>query len=244
MTRKEIGKSRKFKRHQKAAAMHDRSFREFKNAFNHGEIDLSIDVSQNDSFYVDVKIVSESKKDIIIKQKAERKERYQKYKQVKSEWRAKIEVEYSSKPLFCPLCGSPITPNEKINPDHKIPRVHGGTDTLENLQATHVDCNVRRGSNKLYEKKFYDTRLKANVERCVYMDIHRTKWNVTIRHFENNPVVGVFVKTKTNSGHFEQKEIYYTIEGNRINRKSKQDYYNHSNAHYKKIKVKLKYKTR
>jgi 5-methylcytosine-specific restriction endonuclease McrA len=47
----------------------------------------------------------------------------------------------------CHLCGLPFTdPNDPPVADHVIPRVHGGSDRIENLAAAHRSCNGRRGA--------------------------------------------------------------------------------------------------
>lgn len=43
---------------------------------------------------------------------------------------------------LCWLCNRPGADTA----DHVIPRVHGGTDNLDNLKAAHSLCNLRKGS--------------------------------------------------------------------------------------------------
>ena len=47
----------------------------------------------------------------------------------------------------CGICSKPL-PDEldDIHVDHIIPRVHGGTDSVDNLQATHSHCNLSKGA--------------------------------------------------------------------------------------------------
>ena len=42
----------------------------------------------------------------------------------------------------CGLCGEPVI--GEIHIDHVIPRAHGGSDTLDNLQAAHAACNLAK----------------------------------------------------------------------------------------------------
>ena len=44
----------------------------------------------------------------------------------------------------CGICGDPLT--GEIHIDHVIPRALGGPDTLDNLQAAHAVCNLRKGA--------------------------------------------------------------------------------------------------
>jgi RNA-directed DNA polymerase len=41
----------------------------------------------------------------------------------------------------CPPCGHPITPESRWHVHHKIPRVEGGPNTLDNLRLLHPDCH-------------------------------------------------------------------------------------------------------
>ena len=47
----------------------------------------------------------------------------------------------------CGICSEPL-PDEldDIHVDHIMPRVHGGTDSVDNLQATHAHCNLSKGA--------------------------------------------------------------------------------------------------
>ena len=46
---------------------------------------------------------------------------------------------------MCALCGEPTTLKDS-NIDHKIPKSKGGSNRIENLQATHKVCNFIKGS--------------------------------------------------------------------------------------------------
>lgn len=46
---------------------------------------------------------------------------------------------------ICALCGEPTTLKES-NIDHIIPKSKGGSDSIENLQATHKVCNFKKGN--------------------------------------------------------------------------------------------------
>ena len=48
---------------------------------------------------------------------------------------------------ICPICGYslPDGVTGAVHVDHIVPRCQGGADTLDNLQATHADCNIRKG---------------------------------------------------------------------------------------------------
>ena len=54
---------------------------------------------------------------------------------------------------ICPLCDRPLPldqaledSGDTIHVDHILPRLHGGGDAIENLQATHAFCNLSKGS--------------------------------------------------------------------------------------------------
>lgn len=55
----------------------------------------------------------------------------------------------------CGICGRPIdyelpaTDPKSFVVDHKIPLSKGGTDTLDNKQAAHRDCNSRKRARLL-----------------------------------------------------------------------------------------------
>ena len=50
---------------------------------------------------------------------------------------------------ICPLCRKEL-PEEisaEIHVDHIRPKFHGGKDDIENLQATHCDCNKEKNAS-------------------------------------------------------------------------------------------------
>ena len=49
----------------------------------------------------------------------------------------------------CRACGLPDTDN--LQADHIVPEIHGGTDTLNNLQALCGICNNRKGTTNVGE---------------------------------------------------------------------------------------------
>lgn len=57
----------------------------------------------------------------------------------------------------CALCGLPLNKQAKYpdpmstSIDHKIPVALGGKSTLDNLQATHLICNKRKGKKIVFE---------------------------------------------------------------------------------------------
>lgn len=47
----------------------------------------------------------------------------------------------------CGICSKPLPIElDDIHVDHIIPRAHGGTDSVDNLQATHAHCNLSKGA--------------------------------------------------------------------------------------------------
>lgn len=63
----------------------------------------------------------------------------------------RTEVYIRSKGI-CHLCDLPLTRFE-MTVDHKIPRIHGGTDDIDNLAAAHESCNIRRGNRPVEDYK-------------------------------------------------------------------------------------------
>ena len=48
---------------------------------------------------------------------------------------------------LCGICGKSLPKElDDIHVDHIIPRVHGGRDVVDNLQATHARCNLSKGA--------------------------------------------------------------------------------------------------
>jgi 5-methylcytosine-specific restriction endonuclease McrA len=45
----------------------------------------------------------------------------------------------------CALCGEGPREDDPWVADHRIPREHGGSDGIENLQPAHRSCNGRNG---------------------------------------------------------------------------------------------------
>lgn len=45
----------------------------------------------------------------------------------------------------CPCCKKPIVRQGDLSIDHIIPKAHGGSDDIENLQPMHRDCNCDKG---------------------------------------------------------------------------------------------------
>ncbi|MCL1902744.1 MAG: HNH endonuclease, partial [Alphaproteobacteria bacterium] len=192
--RRNIKKTREFENRQNKQS--NREFKDFKKNWNNGDHDLP----GGDDFYVDIDFTLSAEFQTefdakMNKAKAKRKEEYENWKEVKREFLFQIELEYAFKPMFCPLCGELIHEGENISPDHIIPRAHKkkgeNLDTVENLQPSHEDCNFRRGSNQIKIIKFYDTKQKANIERYIYQDIHRTSWNVTFKYYQKTPTICV-----------------------------------------------------
>ena len=61
----------------------------------------------------------------------------------------KIKILLRKDGEMCQLCKVQFTAEElktrEVNVDHKIPRLLGGSDFLENLQVTHRRCNTLKG---------------------------------------------------------------------------------------------------
>jgi hypothetical protein len=53
---------------------------------------------------------------------------------------------------MCQLCGGPIDPalawpdRQSASLDHRVPLANGGTHTLDNVQTSHLVCNMRKGA--------------------------------------------------------------------------------------------------
>ena len=94
-------------------------------------------------FFVAVEDILTNKKAVAGKINAERKRRFM----------IKLESKYHN---ICAICGKKIEKDNKINgfhasADHIIPKSFGGSNKFENLQLTHIMCNVKRG-NRIIEK--------------------------------------------------------------------------------------------
>lgn len=59
---------------------------------------------------------------------------------------------------WCYICEKPIEPHHKINFDHVIPLVRGGSHSETNLKVTHSNCNHRKGKRLLEEMTPYQRR--------------------------------------------------------------------------------------
>jgi HNH endonuclease len=46
---------------------------------------------------------------------------------------------------ICKLCRRPVS-YEDASPDHKVPLSKGGEHVIENLQLSHLVCNLRKGN--------------------------------------------------------------------------------------------------
>lgn len=47
----------------------------------------------------------------------------------------------------CALCHKPIVHESELSLDHTVPRSHGGSDYLHNMQPAHRTCNEKKGNN-------------------------------------------------------------------------------------------------
>ena len=70
----------------------------------------------------------------------------------------------------CEYCHNVINDVNELTIDHTIPRAHGGTDAIENLQPMHAKCNSEKGCS-MPEKASYtveqalDTRKRRRSEK-------------------------------------------------------------------------------
>jgi 5-methylcytosine-specific restriction endonuclease McrA len=89
----------------------------------------------------------------------------------------------------CEYCGldQADSPLASLHIEHIIPRIHGGTDTLDNLALACIDCNLRKGPNL--------TGIDPETNQITKL-FHRRQdgWNV---HFAKE---GVHIKGKTAIG--------------------------------------------
>jgi 5-methylcytosine-specific restriction endonuclease McrA len=66
----------------------------------------------------------------------------------------------------CDLCG--ISAEERaIEIDHIVPRKHGGTDDLSNLQALCYKCNANKGARDASDLRAVRARTRAKEEGCI-----------------------------------------------------------------------------
>jgi 5-methylcytosine-specific restriction endonuclease McrA len=63
----------------------------------------------------------------------------------------------------CPLCHTPLLPQQRLHLDHVLPRAAGGPDLHSNLQVTHARCNLAKGA-KPPRTQGYESRL-SNLSR-------------------------------------------------------------------------------
>lgn len=49
---------------------------------------------------------------------------------------------------ICGICGAPIALTRDANVDHIRPKSRGGKNNIENLRATHIHCNHKRGNKR------------------------------------------------------------------------------------------------
>lgn len=48
---------------------------------------------------------------------------------------------------ICGICEEPILDYDQANIDHVVPLSKGGSDTLDNMQISHITCNSKKGSS-------------------------------------------------------------------------------------------------
>ena len=80
---------------------------------------------------------------------------YQKRKRVQAQrrlhgYRKLLPAILARQGIICPLCGEwmagDLMVGKLFHVDHIVPVSKGGVDTLENLQLTHMVCNIRKGN--------------------------------------------------------------------------------------------------
>ena len=89
----------------------------------------------------------------------------------------------------CEYCGldQADSPLASLHIEHIIPRIHGGTDALDNLALACIDCNLRKGPNL--------TGIDPETNQITKLFHPRQdRWNV---HFAKE---GVHIKGKTAVG--------------------------------------------
>lgn len=69
----------------------------------------------------------------------------------KQEWRA-LCVSYNG---CCLSCGKQ-EPDIKLTPDHIVPVMKGGANTIDNIQPLCMDCNLKKGSKTIDYRRGYD----------------------------------------------------------------------------------------
>jgi len=74
----------------------------------------------------------------------------------------------------CELCGVPIK-ERAIEVDHVMPRKHGGTDDLENLQALCWKCNENKGARDATDFRLVRQELGYREAGCVLCAVDRSR---------------------------------------------------------------------
>jgi hypothetical protein len=66
----------------------------------------------------------------------------------------------------CPWCKTPIYNINDFTWDHIIPKSHGGTDNLDNLQPMHKHCNNAAKNDTVYQEE-YEYNITENLQETV-----------------------------------------------------------------------------
>ncbi|WP_130449767.1 HNH endonuclease [Zhihengliuella halotolerans] len=69
-----------------------------------------------------------------------------------SEWSGKRDEVIRLRGQVCYLCGEHV-PMDDIHIDHRIPRIHGGSNDFDNLYVSCSTCNLQKGSKSVDEFK-------------------------------------------------------------------------------------------
>lgn len=78
----------------------------------------------------------------------------------------------------CPFCNKVITSVQDFTVDHKMPRSHGGTDELSNLQPMQAVCNEKKGASLPSEN--------TNGEECINITKCKVSNTHSARHRRND----------------------------------------------------------
>jgi len=65
---------------------------------------------------------------------------------------------------ICPLCGKPAS-FRVCNIDHKQPRSLGGGNERANLQATHIECNTRKGNGGIVNPPTFGGSVRVKTKK-------------------------------------------------------------------------------